>query len=84
MLGLKRVLCGGRPDCVMYDPRFPVVGLATTKSSLTSTLITGSTAAGEVLPPHIQFPIKAKSAGTEQINFGCFSVCAKSEGEVWM
>jgi len=45
--------CGGRPDAVIYDPRFPVVGLATSKSSLTSTLITGSTASGEVLPPHI-------------------------------
>ena len=59
---------GGRPDAVIYDLRFPVVGLATSKSSLTSTLITGSTAAGEVFPPHIQFQTKAKSKDTQRLN----------------
>jgi hypothetical protein len=72
---------GGRPDCVMYDPRFPVVGLATTKSSSTSTLITGSTAAGEVLPPHIQFPTKAKSADTERINIDVIQYVQKVRGK---
>jgi hypothetical protein len=38
------------------------------KSSLTSTLITGSTAAGEAFPPHIQFQSKAKSADTARID----------------
>ena len=55
---------GGRPEALIYDPRFPVVGKATCKSSLTSTLITGSTAAGEAFPPHIQYVPKAKTAET--------------------
>ncbi len=59
---------GGRPECIIYDPRFPVVGVATSKSLVTSTLITGSTAAGEVFPPHIQFQSKAKTANTARID----------------
>ncbi len=35
---------------------------------MTSTLITGSTAAGKVFPPHIQFQSKAKSADTARID----------------
>jgi hypothetical protein len=46
---------GGRPEALIYDPRFPVVGKTTCTSSLTSTLITDSTAAGEAFPPHIQY-----------------------------
>ena len=38
------------------------------KSSLTLTLITGSTAAGQVFPPHLQFQSKAKSADTTRID----------------
>ena len=40
---------GGRPEALIYDPRFPLVRKVTCKSSLTLTLITGSTAAGEAL-----------------------------------
>ena len=29
---------GGRPEVILYDPRFPQVGKATSKSSLTSTM----------------------------------------------
>jgi hypothetical protein len=53
---------GGRPEAVLYDPRFPHAGKATSKSALTTTLITGSTAAGEALPLHLQFQTKAKTA----------------------
>jgi hypothetical protein len=60
---------GGRPEALIYDPRFPMVGKATCKCSLTSTLITGSTAAGEVLPPHIQYMTKAKSKETMRLDF---------------
>ena len=45
-----------------------MVGIATSKSSLTLTLITGSTAAGQVFPPHLQFQSKAKSADTTRID----------------
>ena len=36
---------GGRPEGLIYDPRFPMVGKATSKSSLSTTMIAGSTAA---------------------------------------
>ncbi len=45
-----------------------MVGIATSKTSLKATLITGSTAASEVFPPHIQFQTKAKSVDTVQID----------------
>jgi hypothetical protein len=61
------------------------------KSSLTSTLITGSTAAGKVVPPHIQYQSKAKSVDTARIDidiakymqqvlgkFGCDEVKTKT------
>ena len=49
---LKR---GGRPVACRTDPRLPQVGKTTSKSSQTVTMITGSNAYGEVLPPHFQF-----------------------------
>jgi len=60
---------GGRPEALIYDPRFPMVGKATSKSSLTTTMITGSTAAGEALPPHIQFATKAKTPDAMRLDF---------------
>jgi hypothetical protein len=64
-----------------------VVGIATLKTSLSVMLITGSTAAGKVFPPHIQFQTKAKSTNTAQTDidaaehiqhilgqFGCMEV----------
>jgi hypothetical protein len=44
------------------------------KTSLMLTLITGSSAAGKVFPSHIQLQLKAKSAGTAQIDIGCKEV----------
>ena len=58
-----------------------MVGLATSKSSLTSTLITGSTAAGEVFPPHIQFQTKAKSKDTERINVNVIKYAQRVKGK---
>ena len=60
---------GGRPEALIYDPRFPMVGKATSKSSLSTTMIAGSTAAGEALPPHIQFATKAKSPEAMRLDF---------------
>ena len=56
---------GRRPEAVVYNPRFPQLGKATTKSALTTTMITGSNAAGDPIPPHLQYQTKAKS--TEQM-----------------
>jgi hypothetical protein len=52
---------GGQPEVILYDPRFPPVGKGTSKSSLTSTMITSSNAAGHPIPPHLQFQSKAKA-----------------------
>ncbi len=52
---------GGRPEAVFYNPNLPFVGRATSKSSSTTTMITGSNAAGEAIPPHFQFMTSAQS-----------------------
>jgi hypothetical protein len=59
---------GGRPTVYFYDPGLPMTGRSTSKTALTATMITGSTAAGEALPPHFQFPTKAQSEETMKIN----------------
>jgi hypothetical protein len=60
---------GGQPEMVLYDPRFPQVGKAMTKTVFTMTMITRSNAAGEALPPHLQFPMKAKSNDMMQLDY---------------
>ena len=56
---------GGRPEVVLYNPRFPQLRRAVTKSGLSTTMITDSNAAGDPIPPHLQYQTKAKS--TEQM-----------------
>ncbi len=58
---------GGRPTVTFYDGSLPVHGLQTSKISQSTTLITGSTAAGEVLPPHFQFSTTAKTEERERV-----------------
>ena len=58
---------GGRPTATYYDVRFPQLGKSTSKSALSTTMITGSTAAGEALPPHFQFQTSSQSAENESI-----------------
>jgi hypothetical protein len=53
---------------VLYNPQFPVVGIAMLRTLLMLMLIPGSTAAGKVFPPHIQFQSKAKRIDTARIN----------------
>ena len=60
---------GERPEVYLYDPRLHQVGKASSKSSLTSTMITGSNAAGEAIVPHFQFQSKAKSDDTMQLQY---------------
>jgi hypothetical protein len=45
---------GGRPTVTYYDVCFPQLGKATSKSALSTTMMTGSSAAGEAIPPHFQ------------------------------
>jgi hypothetical protein len=54
---------------VLYDPRFPQVGKATTKTAFTMTRITGRNAAGEAFPHHLQFPTKAKLKDLMQLDY---------------
>ena len=58
---------GGRPSVIFYDPRFPQLGKGTSKTSLTTTMIAGSTAAGEAFPPHFQFQTSAQSPDTMRL-----------------
>ena len=58
---------GGRPTTTYYDVRFPQLGKSTSKSALSTTMITGSTAAGEPLPPHFQFQTSSQSSEHESI-----------------
>lgn len=53
------------------DPRLPRVGKATSKTSQTTTMITGSNAWGEALPPHFQFVSNAQSNEGVQIRNEC-------------
>ena len=45
----------GRPLMVFQDPHLPQVGKTTSKTAQSVTMITGSNAWGEALPPHFQF-----------------------------
>ena len=58
---------GGRPTVTYYNVRFPQLGKATSKSALSTTMISGSSAAGEAIPPHFQFQTSATSAEGEAI-----------------
>jgi hypothetical protein len=51
---------GGRPEVTFYNLHLPQLGIGTSKSALTTTLITESSAAGEAIPPHFQYPTMAK------------------------
>ncbi len=59
---------GGRPEITFYTPNLPNLGRATIKTSAATTMITGSTAAGEPIPPHFQFSTTAQSEDTQRVN----------------
>jgi hypothetical protein len=52
---------GGHPVMTYYDTRFPQLGMPTPKTALTTTMIMGSNATGEALPPHFQFQTAAQT-----------------------
>jgi len=58
---------GGRPTAAHFDVRFPQLGKATSKSALTTMMISRSSAACEPLPPHFQFQTSAQTAEAEAI-----------------
>ncbi len=57
----------GCPTVAFYDGSHLEHGLKASKSSQSTMPITGSTSAGEVLPPHFQFSTTAKSEEYEHV-----------------
>ncbi len=70
---------GGRPTVTYYDIRFPQLGRATSKSALTTTMISGSNSAGELIPPHFQFQTAAQTNEAEAVRV--LAACAMSQEE---
>ena len=60
---------GGRPGASAFDSALPIIGQPANKANVSITLITGSSAFGEPLPPHFQFPTKEKTAERERLPF---------------
>ncbi len=72
---------GGRPAAYYHDPRLPQVGISTSKTSQTTTMITGSNAWGEALPPHFQFMTSAQTDEGKQIRNECIRYMKNVRGE---
>ncbi len=60
---------GGRPEATFYYGGLPNLGNQSIKNSLSTTMITGSTAAGEAIPPHFQFSTAAQSDDTQKFRY---------------
>jgi len=63
---------GGRPPMVFTSPDVPGGGTAANKSGYSSTIICGSNAAGEALPPHFQLKSLAQQDSTQRISIDWF------------
>ncbi len=74
---------GGRPNVTLHDPCLPYTGKRTNKDSLTATFVMGSNAAGEALPPHFQYQMKATTEDIEKGARRCVPVLSLSGWEVW-
>jgi len=75
---------GGRPAAYWFDPRLPQVGITTAKTAYSSTMITGSNAYGEALPPHFQFTSSAQTEEGKMITIECIRYMKKVRGEFGM
>lgn len=58
---------GGRSEVYFCNPHFPIVDKATSKTALTTTMITGSTTCDEALQPHFQFQTNATTVEREKL-----------------
>lgn len=72
---------GGRPEITLHDPRLPYNGKRSNKDSLTATLVCGSNAAGEALPPHFQFQTKATTEEGQRIRNKVFAHVVSVRGQ---
>jgi hypothetical protein len=66
-LDASNTRAGGRPAMSFHDPHFPLTSRSTAKLLLACTGIFGSSAAGECVPPHFQFPTSATAKEREKI-----------------
>jgi hypothetical protein len=72
---------GGHPEILLHDPRFPISRKSMNKDSLMATLICGSNAAGEALPPHFQFQTKAATDERERLQTEVFALSPQVIGQ---
>ena len=72
---------GGRPPMVFTSPDIPGGGTATNESGCSSTIICGSNAAGEALPPHFQLKTLAKHDSNQKISVDWFLHAANVVGK---
>ena len=72
---------GGRPAACLNDTRLPEVGISTSKTSHTTTMITGINALGKALPPHFEFMMSAQSDEGKQIRNECLRYMLNVIGE---
>ncbi len=72
---------GGRQPITLHDPCLPFHGKQTNKDSKTVTLVCGSNAAGEALPPHFQFQTKSTMDEGQQIQKEVFHFCPRVIGK---
>ena len=71
---------GERPVIMLHDPQFLYNGKRTNKDGLTATLVCGSNAAGEALPPHYQFQTKATTDDGKRLRNEVFKYCQRVIG----
>lgn len=72
---------GGRPASSLFSPELPSLGKCATKSSLACTIICGSTAAGEALPPHFQLPSRAQTDEAMKVQSDFFRHMVQVQGK---
>ncbi|KAL7490610.1 hypothetical protein ACHAWT_000174 [Skeletonema menzelii] len=72
---------GGRPEATFYYGGLPNLGNQSIKNSLSTTMITGSTAAGEAIPPHFQFSTAAQSDDTQRFRYETLAYMKKVKGK---
>ncbi len=72
---------GGRPPVVFTAPDVPSGSTSVNKCSYKTTLIFGSTAAGEPIPLHFQFKTTAKTNEGQRISIDWFRVCPRVRGK---
>ncbi len=78
--GGKRTGATGIGEAVQLSPITKrMLGRATLKSALTTTMISGSNSAGEPIPPHFQFQTAAQTDEAEAVRV--LAACAMSQEE---